>query len=886
VNESVLLPANDTLPPALLKDSLSLPPATRALPGTPIDWNNVQISSDGVDDPVEYHAKDSMFFDIKNKQIHLYGDAEVKYQKLTIQADYIVIDWNESTISATGRTNSLGELVGKPKFQEGTQNFTASNMRYNFKTYKGIILDAQTKQEGMNIVGEKAKFFGTGDDTTRSNIIYNRNAIFSTCDLEHPHFGIRSNKQKIVPDKVAVVGPSNLVIGDVPTPIWFPFGFFPLKIGARTGLIFPRDYKYEAVHGFGLQGVGWYFPLSEYYDLTLTTDIYMKGSFRINGASSYRKRYKYSGRGSLTFSRLRSEVEGVSVYNPALSLNWSHNQDAKAHPYRTLGGSVNIQTNDFARNNRTDADARLNSLLSSQMSFTQRFDKPFSLSASFSHSQNTNTRDVTIRFPVVNFQTQNLFPFKRKIPGAKESWYEKIQFNYRGDAQNQVTAKDSTLFTQKTLDDAKYAIRHRMETSTSFNLLKFFTVTPRVSYNEVWYFKTLDKQFDPTLVIRDTFSINPNDPTDTLFVSDTLKFGQVVEMENFGWKPYRNYSTGIGMNTRLFGTLRFYKGKLRGLRHTISPTFGFSFAPDQSNPRWGYFKTVRTSTMDTVGQVYNIFENNRIGYETPSPGGRQMNFSYSFGNQFEAKVYSRRDSTLKNVPLLRTLNISGNYNFAADSLKWSTISVSGNTGFFNNMTTFNFSLTLDPYDFNPVTGGRINKFYLDSKGKLLRVSNWNFGFQTNLTVGRIRDLIRGINSDVRIANQRREENANKEQDFLSLFEDFSISHNFQVRQFYNPAIRKDTVVVSTHAINSRGNIQLTKNWGVTVGNFGYDFQAKRVTYPDFSFHRDLHCWEMGFYWQPQADAYSFYIRVKPGKLDFINIPYGKGVQQGGAFSRF
>jgi hypothetical protein len=872
-------------------NSFKQPPALDSLPSFqttvksgPINWDSVKVSPDALEEKVDYKAADSMFFDIKNKQIHLYGQAEVKYQSMTMTADYIVIDWVENIMTADGRKDIRGNWIGKPTFKEGEQTFTASKLRYNFKTYKGIIYDGQTIFDGLNVVSRKGKFFGAGQDSTARNTVYSRSAIFSTCDLDEPHFGIRSNKQKIIQDKVAVVGPSNIEIGGVPTPIWLPFGFFPLKTGKNTGLIFPNNYEYSDRWGFGLRTIGWYFPINDYMDLKVTGDIYLKGTFRIDAASEYRKRYKYSGGAAVGFAYQRGEVEGRPVFDPSFNINWRHSQDAKAHPYRSLSGNITMQTNNYRQVNNPDAQSQLQSSISSNMNFNQRFDKPFDFTASFNHSQNTQTRVVTVNFPTLNFQTQNLFPFKRKLQTGGERFYEKIQLRYTSEAKNTFIATDTTLFTQQTLDDAKFGVRHNITTATSFNLLKYFIFTPSADYKEVWYFKTVDKTFDPTIrAVYDT--IYNEDSTELIEVLDSTntEFGRVLEMEDFGFKPFRQYRAGINMSTKLFGTLLFKRGKLRGIRHVLTPNFGFNFTPDYTNPDWGYFKSVRTDLRDDEVELYNIFENNSIsGFDKPTTGGRQMALTYSFANLLEAKLFSKRDSTTKNVRLFNAISVNGNYNFAADSLQWSQVTVSGNTNFFNNITSFRFAATFDPYDFNRKTGNRINQFNLDNNGKLLRLANWNGNLSTNITVKRLRDFIQGINTDDAVANQATEDEggAKPEQDLLSIFENFRISHNITVAQRYDTKLQKDTITISAHAINAVGTVQLTDNWYVTVGNFGYDFQNKRITYPDFSFSRDLHCWEMGVSWRPYLGAYSFYIRVKPGKLGFINIPYGKGQQDG------
>ncbi len=701
-------------------------------------------------------------------------------------------------------------------------------------------------------------------------------------------------------DKVAIVGPCNLIIGDIPTPLWLPFGFFPLKLGARSGLIFPQNYEFSEAWGFGLREMGWYFPLSERMDLKLTGDIYFKGTFRIHGVSNYRKRYKNNGNIDLVFARLRNEVEGVAQFDPTASIQWRHTQDSKAHPYRSLGGNINLQIGNHAKSNYTDARSVLSSTLSSSMSYQQRFDGPYNLSVAFNHSQNTITRDVTISFPTLSFQTQSLYPFKRKVQTGKERFYEKITLKYSSEARNQFTAKDTTLFSRKTLDDAKYGVRHNVTTSTSFNLLKYFTVSPSATYKEVWFFKSVKKEFDSTLIID---SIAVTSPTgEVSYLPDTIQAGKIDTIENFGLKPYRSYSMGVSMSTKIFGTILFKKGKIRGLRHIITPTFGFNFSPDYSNPDWGYFKQVRKDLRSDELLTYNIFENNqRSGFEIPSlTTGRQMAISYGFSNLFEAKIFSKKDSTEKKLSLLRSLSVNGSYNFAADSLRFSPLSLSGNTGFFNNITTVRFGASFSPYARNEKTGAPVNQFYWETQKKPLRLVSWDFGVNTGMTVSRIRDLIKGEDSDKRVAQtsvgerpafdpnrpaadptrpgSEQQPEEIKEQDFLDLFEDFSINHTFNMRHAFTRG--KDSTYVSLNSVNVVGDIQITPNWHINIGNIGYDFQAKKLTYPDLGFTRDLHCWEMGLFWQPDYGTYSFFIRVKPGKLDFLNIPYRKGQQDG------
>lgn len=855
------------IPPALLdtlqagKDSLV----------AAIDF---KLSKDSLDAPVDYNAADSMIYDIADQKIHLYGEAFVNYQTITLKADYIVYDWKTNIVTAEGLPDSLGKMQGVPEFQDGDQKFNADRMRYNFRSRKGIIYDVETEQNGVRIKGDKSKFVaGERIDTTQSDdTIYSQGAIFTTCVAEHPHFGIRSTKQKVIPDKLVVIGPSNLEIMGVPTPIWLPFGFFPLSSGRRTGLLFPRDYEYSQQWGFGLRDIGWFFPLGEHFNLSLTGNIYIRGTWGINARSDYRKRYRYSGNFDLGYDVRRNEsADGTVAFNRSFGLTWSHRQDANAHPSNNFGGTINFQTNNYQSRVFNDARSVLQNTINSNFSFSKNWqNSPISMNASFSHSQNTQTRKVTVNFPQVNFQTQTLYPFRRKKRVGKERWYETITLRYQGEFRNRLEGTDTTFFDQETFDNAEFGVRHQATSGTSFKLFKYFNLNPNVNYQEVWYFNTIRRDFDPTPQIE--FDTIVNSVGEISIIADTTDFGTVDERRVWGFEPYRTVSTGLTLNTKIFGTMKFSKGWLRGIRHTITPSISFNYTPDYTDPSLGYFDQVQTdSRFPDDLQQYSIFEGGIYGI--PSSSGRQMALSYSFSNNFDGKYYSKKDSTEKKFKLFNRFVINGNYNFAADSLKFSQVSMSGSSQFFKNITNVFVSLRFDPYI--QENGRRVNKFAWNEQRRLLRFVNANMRFNTNLTVGKIRALFQGQEQDV--VEDVRDQQRNKqvdETDFLSLFENFSINHNLSLDWSVNSENR-DTFRITTNNINLRGNIQLTKNWAVTVGNFGYDFVRETLSYPFVGFRRDLHCWEMGLNWAPTRGTYNFYIQVKPGMLDFIRIPYDR-----------
>ncbi|MBT8219389.1 MAG: hypothetical protein KJP00_06180 [Bacteroidia bacterium] len=891
---------------------------------TDVDLSQIEMSPDALDQQLEYNA-DSSTYDLKAEKIYLYSNAKVNYGTISLEANFIEFDYANNIVEATGIEDTSGTLVGNPLFKDREQQFTARRIRYNFKTGKAFVYDVRTQQDDIYIQGTKTKYVTNPGDTSITDFVYNENAVFTTCDHPTPHFGIRSTKQKKVGNKLLVVGPSNLEIANVPTPLWLPFGFFPIPKGKSGGLIIPRDYEYSDELGFGLRNIGYYTAIGEHFDLKTTFDIYLRGTWAVYAQSSYRKRYNYNGNFSLSYSNRKIEATGVVGFNKqkSFSIRWSHNQDSKAHPYNTFGGSVNIQTNDFQRINLNDAGSVLQNQLSSNISFTRRFpDKPMTLSVYLNHSQNTASRKVTLNFPTVNFQTQTIFPFKKKNDPGKDKWFEKISFKYDMNLQNQVSATDTTLFTQQTVDDLRSGIRQRVSTGLSFKVLKYFNLNPTANYTEIWNFNSNRRSFDPTAfeVAIDTI-YNPLDSTDFEIIADTTGYGTSTEENIFGFEPLRLYTMGVSLNTTIYGTMNFKKKDawLKGLRHIVRPSISIGYTPDYTRESLGYFRTVDTDTRADVNDpiTYSIFENSI--YEKPSSSGRQLSLGYTINNIFEAKVFSKKDSTDQVIKLIKNFVISGNYNFEADSLKWSPINMRGTTTLFNNLSNLNFGFSFDPYAVND-NGQRLGTTQLRAEGKLLRYTGGNASLSTRFNIKKFKALFKSKKERDRVdeEEQEREDQEQAERDasfesqndgqfgdrgitvggdpfspgdqglgqgvsrFSNWFDDFSIDHNIV---FVSRVSGKEvTNEISTHTINARGSIQITDKWKITIGNIGYDFKRKGLSYPSFTFYRDLHCWEMGMNWYPQRNVYSFFIRVKPGTLGFINIPSSRN-NVDGSFGR-
>ena len=362
----------------VLVDSTAL--LTDTLPRSGSDAQKTTVAvNDAMDDEIDYGSVDTAFLDVESKKLHLIGDAYARFQGRELLADYIIIDLEKSLAEAQGLPDSAGKISGKPIFKENGKEFSSDKISFNFKTNKGRIQQIRTQEKDIFILGETTKYVSADAEGSEEHgdAVYIKNGEFTTCNHDEPHYALKSKKIKTILDKVAVTGPTNLQISRVPTPIWLPFAFFPLTDGESSGIIFPRDYEYSEELGFGFRNIGYYVPISDQMDLTLTSDIYFSGTYALRATTRYKKRYKYSGNLNLSWRSQEQEfIEDLQLKTRRINsfgINWSHAQDAKAHPTRKFGGSINFQTNNNVRRTYNDAVSRANNTARSNVNFTQKF---------------------------------------------------------------------------------------------------------------------------------------------------------------------------------------------------------------------------------------------------------------------------------------------------------------------------------------------------------------------------------------------------------------------------------------------------------------------------------------------------------------------------------
>lgn len=817
----------------------------------------------GLDRMITGHATDSLYYDMRKKMVYIYKQGDVTYDNMNLKADFINIDLDTKNIFAYGKADTLegGEAtVTRPLFSQGSTSLNMDTITYNIESQRAKIKGIATQQGDGWLVGQNVK-------RMEDNSIHIADGMYTTCDeTDHPHFYYYMSKAKVIPgDKGKVImGGGHLVIEDVDIPfLGLPEGFFPLSSGPKSGILMPT-YGEEARRGFFMRGLGYYFTLSDYMDLTLTGGFYTLGSWEAQAVSRYVKRYKYSGNLNFDYASVRSGDKGDPdfVKQNTFRLQWTHSQDAKANPGSTFSASVNLSSSGYSRYSATSLNDMLATQTNSSISYSKNWaGTPFSLSMNMAVSQNSQTKAISVTLPTISFNVSKFNPLKRKVKVGADRWYEKISMSYSAKVTNSVQATESDIFSRQTLENMRNGIQHTIPVQAQFNLFNYINITPNINYTERWYFKREMQEWNP-----ETGKAEKLDP-------------------EYGFYRLYNYNAGVSLSTIFYGQWQVrekYKDfKLQALRHTITPSLSFSYAPDFSNQKYGYYQTVQS---DETGRTttYSPYSNNAYG--VPS-SGQSMSMTFSVSQSLEAKVLSKRDSTgVRKIKLIDDLSLGGSYNFLADSMKLSNISISLRSTLSKNFG-IQLRATLDPYEVSP-EGKRYNKLTW-SRGNLGRIINtgWSFGY-TFKSRESSQPAINDINSiPPEYANPfydpygtmdptlRRQYMSQAYYDF-SLPWNFGFNYNINYNVAYvnngTTGIRRDV----TQTLGFNGSITFSPKMAMTI-NGGYDLAKRKLTTSSISITRDLHCWQMSFSWIPfgHYKSWSFHIGVKAASLQ--DLKYDK-----------
>lgn len=854
--DSVAIKINKSDTIIRLSDSLIYKNSNTNLKNSNLNNDSIQVDStnylprtnSAIKSTVKYTAKDSIAFIDSVRTLDLYGDAKVFYEDLNNSSEHITIDLNRNTISSLGKLDSLGKLIGTPEFKQGSSDYKAVKITYNYVTKKGFLKEFKTK-EGEGFVK------GTNVKRDPENNFYIDGAYYTTCDAEHPHFYIGSSKIKVVPGKKLITGPANFVIEGIQTPLFLPFGIFPLKRGQQSGVIIPQ-YGIDAQRGPNLRGGGYYFGLGEKLDLTLTGDIFTNLSWLMNVKSNYRTRYRYSGLVNVMFGNNKFGNPDDASYNEqsTYSIGWNHSMDPKARPFTTFSASVNFVSSNFYAQNAQRSATQFNSTSNSSISFSRGFKNgKYNLSTTVRVDQNLQTRSISATLPNLAFTVAAFNPFKPRNKPTAELWYEKINMSYSTTFNNSFTTTDTVLFKSRPEQGAwgkfidttfKYGVTHNIPINTSFKLFKFYVLSVNANYNETWA---------PTSTRKE-------------FINNSLQTRQVSEFAR-----WFTFNTGASLSTKWYGMLNFKKGKISAIRHVADPNLGFSFSPDFSDNMWGYYRTVQTDSTGRT-QKYSIFERSYGG----SPGqGRQGNITFGLNNNLEMKLRTGKDTAVKEtkIKLLESFSFSGAYNIFADSLNLSTIAINGRTTLFKTLAV-NAYATLDPYQNIIVKQGdlqriqRVNQYYFDNDGSIGKITNANLNFGYALSQAT-------FEGKKKKKDERKKENDKWRYNNYEL--PWSLNLNYAI-QYQSNSFSDLTKSAYIQTLGFSGNVTVTKGWSFGYSS-GYDFINKKIASLFIDLKRDLHCWQFTFSWSPIAPGgfsfFNFQINPKSSVLQELKLPKRK-----------
>jgi len=793
---------------------------------------------------VKYSAKDSIIMAAAKKKIYLYGEAVLDYTTINLKAYYVEIDMTTKTLTARGRYDSLeGEWVGRPVFTDKDKSFTAEEMSYNFETKKGIVKSVITQEGDGYLHGERVKYTKerVGKDTVQ--VIYVKGGKYTTCNLEEPHFHIKANKIKVIPNDKIITGPANFVIENVPTPVFLPFGYFPTKTERASGIIFPQ-YGVQPQFGFFLKDLGFYWAASPKVDLAVKGSIYTNGSFGLGVSSQYKIRYKVAGNVAVEY---KNTVFGsdpkLKDYRrlPNWRFAWTHQQDPKWLPGLSFKSDVTIITSGYNKFNEVSINNYIQNTFQSNVSLSYAIPKtPFNISVNLRHEQNTSLKTVNLTLPEIVWNTSRFFPFKNRKRTTPAKWWQQIWegigITHRTDFGNRIVTYDST-FNKDLRSFFKGRItngmRHTFQASNSFKILKYINFNPSFNYVEYWDFRKLDRHWDNTTQQS---------------VNDTLR----------GFFTDREWDVRADLSTNVFGFFTFKKGKVKAIRHVFTPNVYFSYNPNLNRNVYGYFG------QNGAYGSYRPAEITLYGGPNRGPAGL---IGFSLNNNLEMKVASKKDTLTgeKKIKIFDYLNISGSYNLIADSLRLQPFSIQMRNTFFDNKLSVVFSSLFDPYAVDTVGGARrINTFEYKKTGKLLRITNVSLAV-TFAIVGKPKEPLK-VNKNLTTPEEQQMvvQNPNQFLDFNVPY-NLSVSYNFS----YNRPIYEATI---TNNVQLRGDFSITKNWKIDF-NTGFDFVSKKFTLTSIGINRNLHCWQMDFQWIPfgQIASYVFTIRAKSSLLQDLKL---------------
>lgn len=816
----------------------------------------------GIDAPVNYQADDSLVYMASTNTAHLYGSAEVKYENMDLKSDKIKLSLDSSLVHATGSKDSTAKdgIKGKPVFAMGEDTYDTDTMSFNFKTKKGFIKHVYTKQEDGFLTSEQSKRNDNGE-------VYLAHGRYTTCDKPHPDFYIALSRAKVRPGKDVVFGPAYLVVADVPLPFAIPYGFFPFTKSYSSGFIMP-SYGDENSRGFYLRDGGYYFAMSDKWDLKLLGEIYTKGSWGFSAASNYKKRYKYSGSFLFSYQDTKTGDKGMPDFSEQKSfkLQWSHRQDSKANPFSSLSASVNFASSKYERNNLTsmyNPQSLTQSTRTSSVSWSTTFSSiGLSLSSSANLSQNMRDSSIAMTLPDLNISISRFYPFRRKHQVGDEKWYEKISMSYTGQLSNSINTKEDKLMHSNLIKDWKNGMQHQIPISGNFTLFNYINISPSFNFTDRMYSSKVTRSWDEARQeeVRDT---------------------------TYGFHNVYNWNLSLSANTKLYlfaiPNRKLFGDKIQAIRNVITPQISFSYAPDFGASRYGYYQTYQKTDADGNVSLVEYSPYSDQLYSVPGKG-KTGSISMDLANNLEMKIKSDEDSTgYKKISLIDEIGASMSYNMAATYHKWSDLSMRLRLKWWKNYT-FNMNAVFATYAYDLDENGKpyVGNHTEWGRGRFGRFQGMSQNISYTLTPEKIAKFFGGgsdedkdnknkdnnddddegidtdINSNVDDEMIKAQNGAKKksgggkastdDDGYMSFSMPWSITFGYGITMRENTSGKFNYKSMRypysfSQTLNMSGNLRISDGWNISFSS-GYDFDNHKMSMTTASLQRDLHCFNM------------------------------------------
>ena len=815
-----------------------------------------RAKANGIESPVKYSSADSLVYDAESKIAYLYGASSVDYQNMKLKSDRISIRLDSNLVRAVGTPDSTADegVKGRPLFRMGADEYESDTIAFNFKTKKGLIRNVNTEQEDGFLFSERSKRAADGT-------LYLEHGRYTTCDDPHPDFYIALSRAKVQPGKRVVFGPAYLVVADVPLPLAIPYGFFPFTKKYSSGFIMP-SYGDENSRGFYLRDGGYYLAISDMWDLKLLGEIYTKGSWGLSAASNYAKRYKFSGNFFLSFQDTKTGDKGLPDYmrQKSFKVQWSHRQDSKSNPFSRLSASVNFASSSYERNNLTsmyNPQSMTQSTRTSSVSWSTTFSSiGMSLSSTANLSQNMRDSSIAMTLPDLNISVSRFYPFRGKS-GVGRRWYEKISVSYDGQLSNQINTKEDQLLHSNLVKDWRNGFRHHIPVSGQFNLFNVININPTFDFVDRMYSSKIRRYWDET---------NQQEVNDT----------------TYGFHNVYNWNINLSASTKIYGfytpSKKLFGGKIQAVRHVLTPTLSFSYAPDFSASRYAYYDTYQKT--DAAGNVslveYSPYRDGLYGV----PGkGKTGSIMLNLQNNLEMKMRSDDDSTgYKKISLIDNFGLRMSYNMAADERPWSDLGMDIRLKWWKNYT-FNLSAVFATYayeldnDGNPYIGthtewgyGRFGRFqgmsqnisYTLTPEKLRRIfygkddndddEGYNDDYDDGIDTERESNIDRELERGKHAAKRKTSKAKTDDDGYMSFAMPWSLTFGYGVTMRENTGgkFNKNRMRYPykfSQTLNVSGNVRISDGWNISFSS-GYDFDNHKISMTTASLSRDLHCFSM------------------------------------------